>query len=141
VEVWRVHGDGDGAGVVARIVVRQPLRRRQDVTVRRDPRVFQLMVRVTLAPAAIPPIVCVPTVMPPAVPSVNTTSKLVLTSTPPRFCTVTTTGAVSPCVTWAVGAVMAVTRDRPAGDFHSDRGRPLVVGAVVIRKGLGRTSV
>src|SRR5712671_169289 len=60
------------------------------------PAVFQLMVRVALAPAASPGIVCVPTVMPPAVPSVSTTAKLVLTSTPPTFCTVTTTGAVSP---------------------------------------------
>ena len=52
---------------------------------RAAPAVFQLRVRVALAPAASPGIVCVAIVMSPAVPSVNTTSKLVLTSCPPTF--------------------------------------------------------
>src|SRR5207245_10155842 len=44
----------------------------------------------------------------PAHPSVSTTSKLVVTSCPPTFCTVTTTWAVSPCGTER-GPVMPVT--------------------------------
>ena len=80
------------------------------------PAVFQLTVRVALAPTASPAIVCVPTVTPPAVPSVSTTSKLVVTSCPPTFCTVTTTGTVSPCVTRA-GAVMAVRATSVTGSL------------------------
>ena len=77
------------------------------------PAVFQLKVRVALAPAASPGIVWVPTVTPPVPPSVSTTSKLVVTSWPPTFCTVTTTGAVSPCVTRDGAVILA--RARSAG--------------------------
>src|SRR5205809_8124212 len=49
---------------------------------------FQLHVPVALAPAASPVTVCVP-IATPAVASVRTTSKLVLTFTPPTFWTVT----------------------------------------------------
>src|SRR6266568_886762 len=60
---------------------------------------LELVVRATLAPAASPGIVWVPTTALPAVPSVSTTSIFAVTSCPPTFCTVTTTGAVSPTVT------------------------------------------
>ena len=63
------------------------------------PAVFQLMVRAALAPAARPGMVCVPTTALPAEPSVSTTSISAVTSCPPTFCTVTTTGTVSPTVT------------------------------------------
>src|SRR5438552_603480 len=78
------------------------------------PAVFQSRVRVTLTPTASPVMVWVATVAP-ANPSVSTTSKLVVTSSPPTFCTVTTTCAVSP---WATerGPVMPVTaRSVPGG--------------------------
>ena len=58
------------------------------------PAVFQSNVRVALAPTARPAIVCVPRIGPPN-PSANTTSKLVVTSCPPTFFTVTTMCAVS----------------------------------------------
>src|SRR2546427_7130627 len=77
------------------------------------PAVFQLKVRVALAPAASPGIVWVPSVTPPVPPSVSTTSKVVVTSCPPTFCTVTTTGAVSPCVTRDGAVILA--RARSAG--------------------------
>src|SRR2546425_12283601 len=78
------------------------------------PAVFQSNVRVTLTPTASPAIVCVPSVGP-LNPSVNTTSKGAVTSWPPTFFTVTTTCAVSPCVTRA-GAVMPVrARSGPGG--------------------------
>src|SRR5438552_11364528 len=78
-----------------------------------EPAVIQLNVRVTLAPAASPGIVCVASTALPCVPSVSATSKLVVTSCPPTFCTVTTTGTVSPCDTRA-GPVTPVTA-RSAG--------------------------
>src|SRR5437762_3220182 len=53
--------------------------------------VAQLKVRVALAPVASPVIVCVPITALPAVASVSTTSKLLVTSDPPTFWTVTTT--------------------------------------------------
>src|SRR5439155_16585882 len=67
------------------------------------PAVYHVIVRVALAPGASPGMVCVPIVTP-AVASVSTTSKLAVASWPPTFCTLTTTGTVSPCVT-ALGAV------------------------------------
>src|SRR6266571_2503005 len=92
------------------------------------PAVFQLNVRVTLAPTASPVIVCVPSTALPYVPSVNTTSKLVVTSCPPTFCIVTTTGAVSPCVTRA-GAVIPVTARSVAGGGGGGGGGGGVDGA------------
>src|SRR5882762_1232061 len=93
------------------------------------PAVFQLNVRVTLAPTASPVIVCVPRTALPYVPSVSTTSKLVVTSAPPTFCTVTTTGAVSPCVTRA-GAVTLVTARSVAGGGGGGGGGGGATGAV-----------
>src|SRR5207247_10367733 len=69
--------------------------------------VVQLKVRVAVAPTASPVTVCVPSVTP-AVASRRTPAKLVLTFSPPTFCTVTTTAAVLPWVT-AAGAVTADT--------------------------------
>ena len=68
---------------------------------------FQLNVRVAVAPTASPVTVCVP-IATPAVASVKTTSKLVLTFSPPTFWTVTPIAAVVPWVTVA-GAVTPVT--------------------------------
>src|SRR5216683_2705800 len=79
------------------------------------PAVFQLNVRVALAPAPRPEIVCVPRIAFPAVPSVSTTSKLVVTSCALTFWTVTTTGAVSPCVTWAGAVILARARSTGCG--------------------------
>src|SRR6266566_642983 len=79
------------------------------------PPVPQLKVRVALAPAASPVIVCVPITALPAVASVSTTSKLLVTSDPPTFWTVTTTGAVSPCVTWEGAVILARARSVGVG--------------------------
>src|SRR5439155_22096228 len=79
------------------------------------PPVFQLIVPVTLAPIARPAKVWVPTTTLPAVPSVSTTSKLVVTSCPPTFCTVTTTVAVSPTVTLHGVVILANARSDGCG--------------------------
>src|SRR5436309_2072931 len=79
------------------------------------PAVFQLKVRVALAPAASPVIVWVPIVTP-AVASVKTTLKVVLTFSPPTFWTVTPMAAVLPYVTDA-GAVMPVKARSVGGGF------------------------
>ena len=71
------------------------------------PAVLQLNVRVALAPAASPATVSVPTTGPLAPPSVRTTSRLLAMSCPPTFCTVTTTGTVSPMVTWPGAEMLA----------------------------------
>src|SRR5437867_1259123 len=107
------------------------------------PAVLQLMVRVALAPAGIPGIVCVPTtalpvlqvkervvpapgaspvtvcvpiVTPPAVASVRTTLKLLLIFVPPMFWRVTLMVAVLPLPIDA-GALRAVTATSFAGAF------------------------
>src|SRR6266446_3452452 len=78
------------------------------------PAVFQLKVRDVLAPTASPAIVWVPS-NGPLNPSVNTTLKLVVRSCPPTFWIVTTTCAVSPCVTRAGAVIPVIARSVPGG--------------------------
>ena len=87
--------------------------------------VFQLNVRVAVAPTASPATVCVPSVAP-AVESVSTTSKLSLTFKPPAFCTVTPMDAVLPCVT-AAGATTLLTATSVTGGASTMTAMPTVL--------------
>ena len=95
------------------------------------PAVFQSNVRVAIAPTASPAIVCVPRIGP-LNPSVNTTSKLVVTSCPPTFFTVTTICAVSPWFTRAGPVMPVMATSVPGGGGGGGGGGPGGAGAVTL---------